>query len=218
MPKPIFGINGSGMHCHQSLADNKTGKNLFFSKSDPYNLSTLAKSFVAGQLKYIKEISAITSPIVNSYKRLIPGYEAPVYICWAKTNRSALIRIPNIKKQNESGARAEIRCPDPTCNPYLALAVMLKAGLLGIEDKLPAPEPVEEDVYDFNEEQLKKHYIDVLPGSLGEAIGIMKCSELAESVLGSATFNKYIQIKTNEWDEYRIQVHQWEVKKYLMMH
>src|SRR3989338_3304460 len=163
MPKPIFGQNGSGMHVHQSLLDIKTGKNAFFDAGDNYKLSAVAKSFIAGQLQHVKGMSAVTAPTVNSYKRLVPGYEAPVYICWAQINRSALIRIPRYSPGREKATRAELRCPDPSCNPYLAFAVMLKAGLDGIKNKMEPPKPVEEDVYEFDECKLETHGIDTLP-------------------------------------------------------
>ena len=218
MPKPIFGINGSGMHCHQSLADIHTGKNLFYNKNDKYKLSKIAKSFVEGQLKNIKGMSAVLSPLVNSYKRLVPGYEAPVYVCWANVNRSALIRIPGIPEGKSQSTRAELRCPDPSCNPYLAFAVMLKSGLTGIKQNLSLRDPVEEDVYEFDDSKLKKHYIETLPGSLYEAIKEMKENEMVRNTLGKDTFKKYLKTKTAEWDEYRLTVHDWEIEKYLKVY
>ncbi|MBN2423210.1 glutamine synthetase [Candidatus Woesearchaeota archaeon] len=218
MPKPIFGINGSGMHCHQSLADKNSGKNLFYDSEDEYKLSKLAKSFIEGQLRNIKGISAILSPLVNSYKRLVPGYEAPVYICWARVNRSALIRIPGIPEGRSQSARAELRCPDPSCNPYLAFAAMLKAGVDGIKQKFELRKPVEEDVYEFDDDKLKKYYIDTLPGSLNEALYEMKKSKIAKQTFGETTFGKYYHAKKAEWDEYRLRVHQWELDKYLIKH
>ncbi len=215
MPKPIFGINGSGMHCHQSLADANSGKNLFYDDSDEYKLSKTAKSFIEGQLDNIIGISAVLSPLVNSYKRLVPGYEAPVYICWARTNRSALIRIPGIPEGSGSSARAELRCPDPSCNPYLALAVMLKAGLEGIRSKSELRDPVEEDVFEFDDKMLEEKYIKTLPGSLILAIEEMEKSAVAKKVFGPSTFRKYVASKKAEWDEYRLQVHRWEIDKYL---
>jgi glutamine synthetase len=215
MPKPVYGINGSGMHCHQSLSFISSGKNAFFDSNDKYFLSAAAKKFIAGQLKYIRELSAITAPLVNSYKRLVPGYEAPVYICWSKTNRSALIRIPRFNPEKSEAARAEIRCPDPSCNPYLAFAVLLKAGLKGMQDNLTAPDPVEEDVYEFDDDKLKKYYIETLPASLGEAVNNMKNSKLAAEALGSHLFEKYLESRKTEWDEYRIRVFDWELERYL---
>ena len=214
MPKPIFGQNGSGMHVHQSLFDTKTGKNAFFDPKDKYKLSVIAKSFIAGQLQHVKGMSAITAPTVNSYKRLVPGYEAPVYICWAQINRSALIRIPRYSPGREQATRAELRCPDPSCNPYLAFAVMLKAGLDGIKRKLIPPEPVEEDVYEFDETALTKHKIDTLPGSLSEAMLELNKNKVIQEALGPHTYPLYIKAKKVEYDEYRLQVTKWEMDKY----
>ncbi|MFH2020879.1 MAG: type I glutamate--ammonia ligase [archaeon] len=214
MPKPFFGINGSGMHCHQSFV--KEGKNAFYDEKDPYLLSDVAKQFIAGQLKHIKEMSCVLSPLVNSYKRLVPGYEAPVYICWSKTNRSALIRIPRFNPENSEAARAELRCPDPSCNPYLAFAAMLKAGLKGIKENMKTPLPIEEDVYEFDDEKLEKHYIDTLPASLGEAISLMKESKLLLEVFGQSLFWKFIESRKTEWDDYRRRVFDWEIEKYMV--
>lgn len=214
MPKPLFGQNGSGMHVHQSLFDMKTGKNAFFDPNDSYKLSKIAKSFVAGQLRHVKAMSAVVAPRVNSYKRLVPGYEAPVYICWAQINRSALIRIPRYSPGREQATRAELRCPDPSCNPYLAFAVMLKSGLDGVKQKLEPPKPVEEDVYEFDEARLEMHKIDTLPASLGEAIEALKKDKLVQEALGSHTYPVYIAAKKAEFDEFRIQVTRWELDKY----
>jgi len=215
MPKPIFGINGSGMHVHQSLFDIKSGKNAFFDAADKYKLSKVAKGFIAGQLRHIRELSAVTAPIVNSYKRLVPGYEAPVYICWAQRNRSALIRIPRYSPGREQATRAELRCPDPSCNPYMAFAVMLKAGLVGVKAGMEPPAPVEEDVYEFDEAALLKHNIATLPGSLGEALAELKKSKLMKEALGEHTYPIYIAAKTAEYDEFRLRVTPWEIEKYL---
>lgn len=217
MPKPIFGENGSGMHVHQSLFSIRTGKSAFFDQDDKYNLSPTAKSFIAGQLKYIREISAITAPTVNSYKRLVPGYEAPVYVCWGRQNRSALIRVPSYSKGREQSMRAELRCPDPSCNPYLAFAAMLGAGLEGIKENLELSEPIEEDVYEFDDAKLKDFYIKTLPGSLAEAISEMENGTIAKKVLGEQTLNRYIATKKQEWDEYRIHVTDWELSRYLQV-
>ena len=213
MPKPVFGINGSGMHVHQSLF-NFNNENVFYDKEDRYKLSEIAKHFIAGQLAHIKGICAILAPNVNSYKRLVPGYEAPVYICWGQINRSALIRIPRYSPGREQSIRAELRCPDPSCNPYLAFAVMLMSGLDGIKRKLPLPEPVEEDVYEFGDEKLTELGIDTLPGSLGEAIDEMKRDGIVLQTLGEHAYNKYLHAKKLEWDEYRLQVTKWELKRY----
>lgn len=213
MPKPIFGINGSGMHTHQSLFKN--GKNYFFDSKDKYNLSKTAYNFIAGQLKHAKGLAAIVAPKVNSYKRLVPGYEAPVYICWGQINRSALIRIPKYKKGKEKATRVELRCPDPSANPYLAFAVMLKAGLDGVRNDLTPPEPVEEDVYHFTEKELKEKGIGNLPYSLMDAIKDLKSDEVIKEALGSHLFEKYVEAKTREWDEFRINVTEWERERYL---
>ena len=215
MPKPIFGINGSGMHVHQSLFDTRGRRNLFYDPSDKYKLSKTAYHYVAGQLEHVKGMAAILAPLVNSYKRLVPGYEAPVYICWAQINRSALIRIPRVSEGREKSVRCELRCPDPSCNPYLAFAVMLKAGLDGIRRKLVAPPPVEENVYDFDDSKLKRLNIDVLPHSLWEAIKEMKKSRIVQEALGRRLFEKYIEAKTSEWDDFRTHVTEWEIKRYL---
>lgn len=215
MPKPIFGINGSGMHCHQSLFDTKTEKNVFFDENDKYKLSDTAKHFIAGQLAHIKGMVSVLSPTVNSYKRLVPGYEAPVYICWGQINRSALIRIPRYSPGREQATRCELRCPDPSNNPYLAFAVMLRAGLEGIKKKLKLSEPVEDSVYELDEAALAKQNIETLPGSLGEAIYELKKDSVICETLGPHTFKMYIAAKKKEWDDYRTQVTQWEVDKYL---
>jgi glutamine synthetase len=213
MPKPIYGINGSGMHVHQSLF--KDGKNAFFDAGDPAKLSKLARSYIAGQLEHVRSMSAILAPTVNSYKRLVPGYEAPVYICWGQRNRSALVRVPRYSPGRENSTRCELRCPDPGGNPYLQFAVMLAAGLDGVKRKLVPPEPVNEDVYEFDSEKLKEHYIDTLPSSLGEAIKEMEGNTLMKEVLGAHTFERYIAAKKAEWDEFRLNVTDWEIKKYL---
>ena len=215
MPKPLLGIEGSGMHTHQSLYRMKTGRNAFFDPEDEYNLSKLAYHFIGGQLKHAREMSLVLSPTTNSYKRLVPGYEAPVYICWGRRNRSALIRVPEYHPGKEKETRIELRCPDPSCNPYLAFVVMLKAGLDGIKNKIEPPNPVEEDVYGFDDRTLAKFYIEKLPSSLGEAIEEFDKSELMREALGEFTFRKYLDAKKKEWDEYNIQVTEWELKKYL---
>jgi glutamine synthetase len=215
MPKPFYGQNGSGMHVHQSLYDLETGRNALFDVNDDYGLSKYAYYFIGGQLKFIREICAVTAPTVNSYKRLTPGYEAPVYVCWARRNRSALIRVPEYFPGNEMATRLELRCPDPSCNPYLAFAVMLRAGLEGIQKKIDPPESVEEDVYEFDDRKLAHFYIKTLPASLGEAISEMSKSDLARDTLGDFAFNKYLEGKQREWDDYRLRVTDWELKRYL---
>lgn len=214
MPKPIFGTSGSGMHCHQSLCDIKTGDNLFYDSEDDYKISKLAKQFVAGQLKHIKPMMSVLAPTINSYKRLVPGYEAPVYICWGQKNRSALIRIPRYSPGRENSTRAELRCPDPSGNPYMVLAVMLKAGLDGIKNNVPIPDPVEENVYEFDGLQLSNRNIDSLPASLEEAVKELKNSELMKTALGSHTYEIFVKAKEAECSEYNQQVSDWEHKKY----
>jgi len=213
MPKPVVGINGSGMHTHQSLFSEK-GKNLFYDGKDKYKLSRLAYHFMGGQLKYIREIAAILCPTVNSYKRLVRGYEAPVYICWGQRNRSALIRVPKYSEGREKSTRLELRCSDPSCNPYLAFAVMLAAGLKGIEEEIEPPNPVEEDVYGFDDRKLAKFYIKTLPADLGEAIEEFRKSKLVKETLGDHAFGKYLEIKTLEWNEFQRSVTDWELNKY----
>lgn len=213
MPKPIFGQNGSGMHTHQSLF--KGNKNAFYDPKDEFHLSKMAKAYTAGILKHAKEISAITSQWVNSYKRLVPGYEAPVYIAWARRNRSALVRVPMYKPGKEKATRIELRCPDPACNPYLAFAVMLAAGLKGVEKDYKLAAPVEEDIFEMTEKERKAHGIDSLPGSLQEAVQAMEKSELVKETLGDHIFQKFIENKNIEWDQYRLHVSQFELEKYL---
>ena len=213
MPKPIFGQNGSGMHTHQSLF--KGNKNAFYDPKDEFHLSKMAKAYTAGILKHAKEFSAITSQWVNSYKRLVPGYEAPVYIAWARRNRSALVRVPMYKPGKEKATRIELRCPDPACNPYLAFAVMLAAGLKGVEKDYKLAAPVEEDIFEMSEKERKQHGIDSLPGSLQEAVQAMEKSELVRETLGDHIFQKFIENKNIEWDQYRLHVSQFELEKYL---
>ena len=217
MPKPIYGVNGSGMHTHQSLFYKKNGKNAFFDPDDEYNLTDTAYYFIGGQLKYCRAMSVLLAPIVNSYKRLTVGYEAPVYICWGRKNRSALIRVPEYHPGMEKATRAELRFPDPSCNPYLAFAAMLKTGIDGIKRKIKPPDPVEEDVFEFDDRKLAKFYIKSLPASLGEAIAEYEKSKLMKETLGELTFNRYLEAKKKEWDEYKLQVTQWEVNRYLQM-
>jgi glutamine synthetase len=214
MPKPIYGQAGSGMHVHQSLFDKK-GRNLFYNGKDKYKLSTLAYHFLAGQLTHSKALSAVVAPTVNSYKRLVSGYEAPVYICWAQINRSALIRIPRYSPGREQSTRMELRCPDPSCNPYIAFAAMLKAGLDGIKKKMLSPKPVEEDVYELEPEQLAAKNIDMLPFSIKRAVEELKKDKVIQESLGKHTYNKFIEAKTAEFDEYRMQITPWEIEKYL---
>jgi len=213
MPKPLFGENGSGMHTHQSLF--RGNENAFFDPNDPYHLSDLAKSYIAGLLTHAREICLVVAQWVNSYKRLVPGYEAPVYVSWARRNRSTLVRVPSYKTGKSRATRAEFRCPDPACNPYLAFSVMLAAGLKGIQKKYELPDPVEEDIFHMSEEEREKLGILSLPGSLGEAIAETEKSELVREALGDHIFEKFITNKKIEWDKYRIHVSQYEIDTYL---
>ncbi len=213
MPKPILGINGSGMHVHQSLF--KGNRNAFFDKKEKYHLSDICRSYTAGLLKHSEEITAITSQWVNSYKRLVPGYEAPVYICWAQMNRSALIRIPMYKPGKENATRIEYRSPDPSCNPYLAFSVMLAAGLEGIEKRYKLGEPANDNIYHMGENERSRAGIKSLPEDLLEAIRITEQSKLIKEALGEKVFEYFIRNKKMEWDEYKMQVTQYEINKYL---
>ncbi len=213
MPKPIYGVNGSGMHTHQSLF--KGGTNAFFDSTDKHFLSQEAKSYIAGILRHAREITFVCNQWVNSYKRLVPGYEAPVYICWAQRNRSALVRVPMYKPGKEKATRVEFRSPDPACNPYLAFATMLSAGLKGIEEKYALPESTERDVYHLTSEEMQEFNIECLPGSLIEAIEIAEKSQLLKETLGEHIFNNLITAKKIEWDEYRRRVHEYEINTYL---
>jgi glutamine synthetase len=215
MPKPFFGINGSGMHTHQSLWDVKKGANAFADAKDPYGLSTVARQYIAGTLEHARGMIAVLAPLVNSYKRLVPGYEAPVYVGWARINRSALIRIPQISKGSLNSIRIELRCPDPSSNPYLAFAAMLAAGLDGIERKLTPPDPVEENLYHFDAAKLESRNIRQLPGTLREAIEELSRDEVIRDALGDHVFERFVEAKIEEWDEYRTQVSSWEVERYL---
>jgi glutamine synthetase len=213
MPKPVLGINGSGMHVHQSLF--KGNRNGFFDKNGRYHLSKMALSFLAGLLKYAPEFTGVTNQWVNSYKRLVPGWEAPVYISWATRNRSDLIRVPEYKPGKEDATRFELRSPDPACNPYLCFSVMLAAGLAGVEEGLEAPEPVEANVYHMSEEERKRRGIGSLPASLLEAIKLTEKSKLVRKALGDHVFNAFIENKKIEWDRYRIHVTDYELTRYL---
>jgi glutamine synthetase len=213
MPKPIFGQNGSGMHTHQSLF--KGDQNAFFDPKDRYFLSDTAKKYIAGILAHIKEFTLVLNQWVNSYKRLVPGYEAPAYICWAQRNRSTLVRVPLYKPGKEKATRVELRSPDPACNPYLAFACMLNAGLKGVEKGYKLPEPVEVDVYRLSAEERKKYKIDTLPGNLNRAIEHAEQSALLRETLGDHIFEQLIISKKVEWDDYRIQIHPYEIERYL---
>ncbi len=212
MPKPIAGINGSGMHVHQSLNSLETGKNLFYDANNPYGLSETARHFIAGLLAHARGMIAVLAPLVNSYKRLVPGYEAPVYLSWGRTNRSALVRVPRISASRPQATRVELRCPDPSCNPYLAFAVMLKAGLDGISRKLPLSAAAEEDLYHVDP---RSRQLETLPGSLGEALAELQRDEVICAALGPHVLERFVEAKSQEWDEYRIYVSQWELNRYL---
>jgi glutamine synthetase len=215
MPKPIFGINGSGMHTHQSIFSNK-GSNLFFNAEDSHGLSEIAYGFIAGQIKHARGLAAVVAPTVNSYKRIVPGYEAPVYICWAQINRSAMIRIPQPGVGRELSTRAELRFPDPSCNPYIAFAVMLAAGLDGIENNLACPSPVNNvNIYEMDADELSKLNIAQLPGSLAEALEELAQDEILKEALGDLIYEAFVRAKWAEWDAYRTRVMDWEVETYL---
>jgi len=213
MPKPIFGENGSGMHCHVSLF--KGDKNLFFDPKGDYNLSNMARQFTAGVLTHVKEITLVLNQWVNSYKRLVPGYEAPVYIGWGRRNRSSLVRVPMYRVGKERATRIELRSPDPSANPYLAFACILAAGLKGIEGNYELGKPIEENIFEMSEAEKTKLRIDTLPGSLKDAIQLAESSALVKGTLGDHVFEKLIQNKKIEWDRYRIHVSQLEIENYL---
>jgi glutamine synthetase len=211
MPKPIPRINGSGMHTHLSLFED--GENAFHDEDDEFNLSDTAKMFLAGVLEHAPAITAVANPTVNSYKRLVPGYEAPVYIAWSDVNRSALIRKPAARVP--AASRIELRSPDPSCNPYLALAAMIESGLDGIEQGLEAPDPVRENIYEFGEEEREEYGIETLPANLGQAVTALQDDEVVSAALGEHIVDKFAEAKTAEFDEYRVEVSQWELDQYL---
>src|SRR5262245_7943026 len=213
MPKPLFGENGSGMHTHQSLF--KAGSNAFFDPEDEYHLSDVARAYIAGLLRHAREIAALFAPNVNSYKRLVPGYEAPVYCAWSQRNRSALVRVPMYHPGKEQATRCELRCPDPSCNPYLTFAAMLHAGLEGIEKGYELPDPMETNLYDLSHDERVERGIEQLPETLGEAIEVLAESELVRNALGDHIFPRYVDLKREEWEEYRVQVTRWELERYL---
>ncbi len=215
MPKPIEGIAGSGMHTHQSLSFLESGENAFVDTDDPYGLSKIAKHFIAGQLKHARGMSAVLAPLVNSYRRLVPGFEAPVYVSWARQNRSALIRVPSIRTGRTGATRIELRCPDPSSNPYLVYAVMLAAGIDGIQNELPLPEPVEENLYHFTEEDLRRRNVATLPATLGEAITELEQDDVVRDALGEHLFERLLEARKQEWDAFRKHVSAWEIERYL---
>ena len=213
MPKPIYGVNGSGMHTHMSLF--KGDKNAFFDPGDKYHLSHVGRQFIAGLLKHAREICLVCSQWVNSYKRLVPGYEAPVYLSWAQRNRSDLVRVPVYKPGREKATRLEFRSPDPACNPYMAFAAMLTAGLEGVEKNYECPPPVEENVYEMSEQERRARGIESLPEDLGHAIELAEGSEVVRKALGDHIFDKFIANKRIEWRDYRSRVHDYELERYL---
>jgi glutamine synthetase len=215
MPKPIYGMNGSGMHCHQSLFDSN-GDNLFFDDADEFKISKIAYGFIAGQLKHARALAAVVSPTVNSYKRLVPGYEAPVYIGWAQINRSALIRIPRFMEGRVKSMRAELRFPDPSSNPYLAFAVMLAAGLDGVDNEMAPPSPLNDiNLYELTKPERTKMGVGELPGSLAEALLELDKDEVLKNALGSNIYEAFTRAKWEEWDDYRLHVTDFEVERYL---
>ena len=213
MPKPLGGVNGSGMHTNLTLI--RDGANAFFDADDPYRLSDVGRAFIAGQLRHARELSAIFAQWVNSYKRLVPGYEAPVYVAWSRRNRSALVRVPPHRSGRGEATHVELRCPDPACNPYLTLAGFLQAGLEGIEKGYELPEPMERNLYHLAADDRRRMGIEQLPETLGEAIEITAESELVLRTLGEHMFNRFVDIKRQEWDDYRVHVTQWELDRYL---
>jgi len=215
MPKPVAGINGSGMHTHQSLAFKEDGRNAFFDAADEYGLSRLARQFIAGQLAHARGMTAVIAPLVNSYKRLVPGYEAPVYISWARINRSALIRIPRVHPDRPDSARIELRCPDPSANPYLAFAVMLAAGLDGIRQEMEPPLPAEENLYEIDG---ARSGLPTIPRSLEDALAELEKDEVIQAALGNHIYERYMEAKRREWEEYRAAVSQWELQRYLALY
>lgn len=210
MPKPLYGMNGSGMHCHQSLS--REGENAFYNERDDLGLSDTAKHYLAGILKHARGFASLTNPIVNSYKRLVPGYEAPSYIAWSAKNRSPLVRIPGSKG---ASTRIEVRNPDPSANPYLALAAMLAAGLDGIKHELPLTAPVDQNIYAMSEEECRQSGIISLPANLKEALDELGQDEVMVNMLGEHAFSRYVEAKMIEWDRFRTQVHPWEREQYL---
>lgn len=214
MPKPAAGVNGNGMHVHQSLSDLATGENLFADPSDAYGLSDIARHFIAGLLAHARGMCLVLAPLVNSYKRLVPGYEAPVYISWGRTNRSALVRVPRITAGRERSTRVELRCPDPACNPYLAYAVMLAAGLDGVTRRLPLREAAEEDLFHVDP---RARGLALLPSSLNAALEALREDETIQTALGPYVCERLIDAKQQEWESYRSYVSQWEVERYLSL-
>jgi glutamine synthetase len=215
LPKPFFGVNGSGMHTHQQLISSVTGQNVFVDEHGEYGLSDIGRYFIAGQLAHAHAMCAILAPLVNSYKRLVPGFEAPVFIKWGRVNREALIRVPRPGIDRQLSARIELRCPDPSSNPYLALAVMLRAGLDGIQRKLPLPPAMDESLFLRDDGESQRHRTKLLPATLGEALEELREDSLIRETLGDSIYEGFIEAKSIEWIEYRKQVHAWELERYL---
>lgn len=218
MPKPVAGISGSGMHVHQSLVWINSGENAFADGSGEYGLSDLARHFVAGQLAHARGMSAVLAPLVNSYKRLVPGYEAPIYVSWGQINRSALIRVPQVQADRPESTRLELRCPDPSCNPYLAFAVMLRAGLDGIKRQLEVPAISNEDLYNLGSKGRQARGLQTLPASLGEALEELERDPVVRETLGDHIFERFTEAKRMEWQQYCQQVSQWELERYLRVY
>jgi glutamine synthetase len=215
MPKPVFGINGSGMHTHMSIFD-KNGDNIFFDSKDEFHLSPTAYAFMAGLIAHARGLCALVAPSVNSYKRIVPGYEAPVFVCWAQINRSALIRIPRYTPGQDKATRLELRYPDPSCNPYLAFSAMLAAGMDGVEKKLKPPAHVNNvNIYHLTPEEVAEREIPILPGSLAEALEALAADSVLQEALGKELYNAFVRAKTAEWEDYRIHVTDWEIERYL---
>jgi glutamine synthetase len=213
MPKPLYGDNGSGMHTHQSLWNGD--RNIFYNEDGYALLSNEARWYIGGLLRHAKSVLAFAAPTTNSYRRLVPGYEAPVYVSWARTNRSALIRVPAIRGGHTAATRVELRCPDPSCNPYLTFAAMLHAGLEGVERGYECPEPMERNLYELSHDERIERGIEQLPETLGEAIEVLADSDIVRRALGDHIFERYVELKRTEWEDYRVQVTRWELDKYL---
>jgi glutamine synthetase len=216
LPKPLYGVSGSGMHTHQQLRYHGSGENAFMDPEDQeYGLSAVAKHFIAGQLAHARALCAIVAPLVNSYKRLVPGYEAPVMVSWGQVNREALVRVPRVRGTELEQTRVELRSPDPSCNPYLAFAAMLEAGLDGVRRRLPLPAPVEESLYMLDESVRRRRQIGLLPMTLGEALDELRRDEVMREALGEHIYERFIEAKSIEWAEYCQRVHKWELERYL---
>jgi glutamine synthetase len=215
LPKPLYGINGSGLHMHQQLVRLSNGQNAFVDERDEYGLSDIGRYFIAGQLAHARAMCALLAPLINSYKRLVPGFEAPVFINWGRVNRQALIRVPRVSRNSNISGRIEIRCSDPSCNPYLACAVMLRAGLDGIQRRLTLPPPMDENLFLHDESERLRPRASLLPATLGEALEALHEDTLIREALGDAIYEGFMDAKTIEWTEYRRQVHAWEIERYL---